>query len=38
MKVTYDPPPPPRGWLARTLETLAALVFARLAALLPRSR
>jgi len=38
MKITYDPPPPPRGWLGRTLETLAALVFAGLAVLLPRSR
>ena len=38
MKMTYDPPPPPRGWLGRTLETLAALVLARLAVLLPRSR
>jgi hypothetical protein len=38
MKMTYDPPPPPRGWLGRTLEALAATVFARLAVLLPRSR
>jgi len=38
MKTTYDPPPPPRGWLGRILETLAAPVFARLALLLPRSR
>jgi len=38
MKITYDPPPPPRGRLGRTLETLAALVFAGLAVLLPRSR
>ena len=32
--MTYDPPPPPRGWLGRTLEALAALVLV----LLPRSR
>ena len=38
MKMTYDPPPPPRGWLGRTLETLAAMVLAALAVLLPRSR
>jgi len=38
MKMTYDPPPPPRGWLGRILETLAAMVLAGLAVLLPRSR
>jgi len=38
MKMTYDPPPPPRGRLGRILETLAALAFARLAVLLPRLR
>ncbi len=38
MKMTYDPPPPPRGWLGRTLETLAAMVLAALAVLLPRWR
>jgi hypothetical protein len=38
MKMTYDPPPPPHGFFGRALETLAALVLARLAALLPRSR
>jgi hypothetical protein len=38
MKITYDPPPPPRGWLSRILETLGAVVFAALAVLLPRWR
>jgi hypothetical protein len=38
MKTTYDPPPPPRGWLSRILETLAAMVLAALAVLLPRWR
>ena len=38
MKMTYDPPPPPRGWLGRILEALAAMVCAGLAVLLPRSR
>ena len=38
MKTTYDPPPPPRGWLSRILETLAALAIAGLAVLLPRWR
>jgi len=38
MKTTYDPPPPPRGWLGRTVEALAAMVFAGLALLLPPSR
>jgi hypothetical protein len=38
MKMTYDPPPPPRGWLGRILETLAARVLAALAVLLPRWR
>ena len=38
MKITYDPPPPPRGRLGRILETLAALVCAGLTAILPRSR
>jgi hypothetical protein len=38
MKMTYDPPPPPRGVLSRILETLAALVIAGLAVLLPRWR
>jgi len=38
MKMTYDPPPPPPGRLGRMLESLAAVVLARLAVLLPRSR
>jgi len=38
MKMTYDPPPPPRGCLSRILETLAAMVLAALAVLLPRWR
>jgi len=38
MKITYDPPPPPRGWLSRILETLAAMAIAGLAVLLPRWR
>jgi len=38
MKITYDPPPPPRSWLSRILETLAAMAIAGLAVLLPRWR
>jgi hypothetical protein len=38
MKITYDPPPPPRGRLSRILETLAAMALVALAVLLPRWR
>jgi hypothetical protein len=38
MKTTYDPPPSPRGFLARIADTAAALLFALLAAILLRSR
>lgn len=38
MKITYDPPPPPTGWLGRLIESAAAMLVGLLLVLLPRSR
>ena len=38
MKITYDPPPAPLGWLGRLGETALAFLVQILAILLPRWR